>query len=177
MVRACEFWESRFKTNVDNRHDLRPRILHRGSRTKHERKITPYWGQFEPSDKDKAQLLDCQPGERPKNVSHRWLSKTLHSGGSMNAKSHITTFKMTSYKRLSGSQTIASNNAQCMHEIVFFSREVSTVKGVLDRRFESGFQNKPWAAVRGNHANSWESLSIAMIFPNPATTPYWGQIG
>ena len=67
----------------------------------------------------------------PKNVRLRsWLEQNADSGGSMNAKSHITTFK---WRHINAFPVhLSSNNSleQCAvhaHEIVFFSREAWTV--------------------------------------------------
>ena len=84
----------------------------------------------------------------PKNVRLRsWLEQNADSGGSMNAKSHITTFK---WRHINAFPVhLSSNNSleQCAvhaHEIVFFSREAWTVLpwrafwiGVLNQRFKT----------------------------------------
>ena len=76
-----------------------------------------------------------------------WLEQNADSGGSMNAKSHITTFK---WRHINAFPVqLSSNNSleQCAvhaHEIVFFSREAWTVLpwrafwiGVLNQRFKT----------------------------------------
>ena len=76
-----------------------------------------------------------------------WLEQNADSGGSMNAKSHITTFK---WRHINAFPVhLSSNNSleQCAvhaHEIVFFSREAWTVLpwrafwiGVLNPRFKT----------------------------------------
>ena len=76
-----------------------------------------------------------------------WLEQNADSGGSMNAKSHITTFK---WRHINAFPVhLSSNNSleQCAvhaHEIVFFSREAWTVLpwrafwiGVLIQRFKT----------------------------------------
>ena len=84
----------------------------------------------------------------PKNVRLRsWLEQNADSGGSMNAKSHITTFK---WRHINAFPVhLSSNNSleQCAvhaHQIVFFSREAWTVLpwrafwiGVLNQRFKT----------------------------------------
>ena len=83
-----------------------------------------------------------------KNVRLRsWLEQNADSGGSMNAKSHITTFK---WRHINAFPVhLSSNNSleQCAvhaYEIVFFSREAWTVLpwrafwiGVLNQRFKT----------------------------------------
>ena len=80
-------------------------------------------------------------------VYDSWLEQNADSGGSMNAKSHITTFK---WRHINAFPVhLSSNNSleQCAvhaHEIVFFSREAWTVLpwrafwiGVLNQRFKT----------------------------------------
>ena len=99
----------------------------------------------------------------PKNVRLRsWLEQNADSGGSMNAKSHITTFK---WRHINAFPVhLSSNNSleQCAvhaHEIVFFSREAWTVLpwrafwiGVLNQRFKTLIlpsQNKHERSLEG----------------------------
>ena len=104
----------------------------------------------------------------PKNVRLRsWLEQNADSGGSMNAKSHITTFK---WRHINAFPVhLSSNNSleQCAvhaHEIVFFSREAWTVLpwrafwiGVLNQRFKTLIlpsQNKHERSLRDGVGSS-----------------------
>ena len=99
-----------------------------------------------------------------------WLEQNADSGGSMNAKSHITTFK---WRHINAFPVhLSSNNSleQCAvhaHEIVFFSREAWTVLpwrafwiGVLNQRFKTLIlpsQNKHERSLRRDQTpGEWE---------------------
>ena len=76
-----------------------------------------------------------------------WLEQNADSGGSMNAKSHITTFNWRHINAFPVHLSLNNSLEQCAvhaHEIVFFSREAWTVLpwtafwiGVLNQRFKT----------------------------------------
>ena len=105
-----------------------------------------------------------------------WLEQNADSGGSMNAKSHITTFK---WRHINAFPVhLSSNNSleQCAvhaHEIVFFSREAWTVLpwrafwiGVLNQRFKTlnlPSQNKHERSHRGGMSRNAVGMKILYI--------------
>ena len=100
----------------------------------------------------------------PKNVRLRsWLEQNADSGGSMNAKSHITMFK---WRHINAFPVhLSSNNSleQCAvhaHEIVFFSREAWTV---LPWRAFWISVSKRWFCLRKISMNAAQKCAFTIV--------------